>query len=249
VRLQTIFRQPEGSYIIVNAHRINSGSAPLFDNRGAHDFFLFREEDPEKAAELIVDLVHNRIPRRFSLRPDEIQVLCPMHRGAVGVAQLNQRLQEALNPSLSGTIEHRVGGRVFRIGDRVMQIRNNYDKDVFNGDMGTVTGIDLESQLLTATFEGRPLSYDFLDLDELLHAYAVSIHKSQGSEFPAVVVPVMTTHYMMLQRNLIYTAVTRAQRLVVLVGSTKAIHIAVHNDRAQARYSGLAGRLSGGGGI
>jgi len=243
VRLNTIFRQPEGSYIIVNAHRINKGEIPFLDNRSSHDFFLFKEEDPEAAASLIVDLVRERIPHKFGLRHDEIQVLSPMHRGAVGVGELNLRLQEGLNPAAQGALEHRAGGRSFRVGDRVMQVRNNYDKEIFNGDMGTIQHVDLEDQIIAAIIDGRTINYDFVELDELVHAYAISIHKAQGSEFPAVVIPLLTTHYMMLQRNLFYTAVTRAQKLVVLVGSPRAIGIAVRNNRAQQRFSGLAERL------
>jgi len=243
VRLDTIFRQPEGSYIIINAHRINQGQMPILDNRNAVDFFLFREEDPAKAADLIVELVQERIPRRFGFKPAEIQVLSPMHRGEAGVAALNARLQAALNPPGPKKAERQIGGRVFRQGDRVMQIRNNYDKDVFNGDMGSIARIDLEEQMVHVNMDGRLIPYDFLELDELVHAYAISIHKAQGSEFPAVVVPILTSHYMMLQRNLLYTAVTRAQKLVVLVGSPRAIGIAVKNDRAQERFSGLAERV------
>lgn len=243
VRLDTIFRQPEGSYIIVNAHRINRGEMPILDNRNAVDFFLFREEDPLKAADLIVELVQERIPRRFGFKPEEIQVLSPMHRGEAGVGALNARLQAALNPPGPRKVERQIGGRVFRQGDRVMQIRNNYDKDVFNGDMGYITAINLEEQVMHVNIDGRSIPYDFLELDELVHAYAISIHKSQGSEFPAVVVPILTSHYMMLQRNLLYTAVTRAQKLVVLVGSPRAIGIAVKNDQAQKRFSGLVERV------
>jgi len=243
IRLDTIFRQPEGSYIITNAHRINQGQLPILDNRNAVDFFLFREEDPAKAADLVVDLVQERIPRKFGFKPEDIQVLSPMHRGEVGVAALNTRLQSTLNPPGPHTLERQVGGRFFRPGDRVMQIRNNYDKDVFNGDMGRITSVDLEEQVVSVRVDDRTIAYDFLELDELVHAYAISIHKSQGSEFPAVVIPLMTVHYMMLQRNLLYTAVTRAQKLVVLVGSPRAIGIAVKADRAKERYSGLAERI------
>lgn len=243
VRLDTIFRQAEGSYIITNAHRINRGEMPVLDNQRSVDFFLFREEDPEKAAALVVDLVQTRIPRKFGLAPGQIQVLSPMHRGAVGVTSLNAALQSALNPPRPSAGERQVGGRAYRVGDRVMQIRNNYDKDVFNGDMGQITSIDLEEQVVAVQMDDRAVRYDFLELDELVHAYAVSVHKSQGSEFPAVVIPLLPTHYMMLQRNLLYTAITRAQRLVVLVGVPRAVAIAVRNDRANQRYSGLAERL------
>ena len=243
IRLATIFRQPEGSYIITNAHRINHGQMPVLDNRSATDFFLFREEDAGQAADRVVEVVSERIPRKFGLRPDEIQVLSPMHRGEVGVAALNQRLQETLNPARPGAVERQAGGRTFRVGDRVMQVRNNYDKDVFNGDLGQIAGINLEEQSVTVRMDDRIVPYDYLELDELVHAYAVSVHKAQGSEFPAVVIPLLPTHYMMLQRTLFYTAVTRAQRLVVLVGSPRAIAIAVGNDRAKERFSGLADRL------
>jgi exodeoxyribonuclease V alpha subunit len=243
VRLNTIFRQPEGSYIITNAHRINRGEMPFLDNRNATDFFLFREEDPAKAADLLVELVQERIPRRFGLTPEEIQVLSPMHRAEVGVASLNQRLQAVLCPPKPGGAERQISGRTFRAGDRVMQTRNNYDKEIFNGDMGRIIRISLEDQVVVVRMDDRLVTYDFLELDELVHAYAISIHKSQGSEFPVVVIPMLTTHYVMLQRNLLYTAVTRAKKLVVLVGSPRAIAIAVQSGRAQARYSGLAERL------
>jgi exodeoxyribonuclease V alpha subunit len=169
-----------------------------------------------------------------------------MHRGEIGVAALNTRLQETLNPPKPGLAERQIGGRPYRIGDRVMQIRNNYDKEVFNGDMGQIGDVDLEDQVVTVQMEDRLVSYDFLELDELVHAYAVSVHKAQGSEFPAVVIPLLPTHYMMLQRNLLYTAVTRAQKLVVLVGTPRAVAIAVRNDRSRQRYSGLTQRLVAG---
>jgi len=245
IRLHTIFRQEAGSLIITNAHRINAGEMPILDNKQATDFFVFTTDDAERAAQLCIELVTERIPRRFAIPPEDIQLLSPMHRGVVGVAALNEALQAALNPPAANKPQKLIGSRAYRVGDRVMQIRNNYDKDVYNGDMGRITGMDLELHQATVTFDGRPLPYDFLELDELVHAYAVSIHKSQGSEFPAVVAPVLTTHYMMLQRNLLYTAVTRARRLVVLVGQPRAISLAVRNGKVAARYTGLAPRLLG----
>jgi len=245
VRLTEIFRQAEGSLIIVNAHRINQGKMPLFSET-ATDFFLFPADDAERAADLIVDLVQNRIPRRFGLDPlDDIQVLSPLHRGAAGVAELNRRLQETLNPPADGKAERRQVGRVFRAGDRVMQTTNDYDKEVFNGDMGRITALDPVDQVLTVRMDGRDVAYDFTELDELIHAYAVSVHKSQGSEYRAVVVPVLTQHYMMLQRNLLYTAVTRAKELVVLVGARRAIAIAVRNNQIAERHTALDVRLRG----
>ncbi len=244
VRLQTIFRQEAGSYIIANAHRINHGEMPVIDNEGARDFFLFKTEEPERAAQLCVELVTERIPRRFGIASEEIQVLSPMHRGVIGVGALNEQLQAALNPPAANKPERRIGSRAYRSGDRVMQIRNNYEKDVYNGDMGRITSIDLEMHQVSAVFDGRAVVYDFLELDELVHAYAVSVHKSQGSEFAAVVIPMLTSHYMMLQRNLLYTAVTRARQLAVLVGQPKAISIAVRNGKVAERYTGLAERLT-----
>ncbi len=243
VRLQTIFRQAADSRIITNAHRINAGEMPEIDNQAATDFFLFRTEDPERAAQLCVELVQTRIPRRFAIPTEDIQVLSPMHRGAVGVANLNAAIQAAVNPPTPTKTERQFGSRLYRVGDRVMQLRNNYDKDVYNGDMGVITAMDLEMQQLTVMMDGRAVNYDLVELDELTHAFAVSVHKSQGSEFPAVVVPMLTSHYLMLQRNLLYTAVSRARRLVVLVGQPKAIAIAVRNDQVAARYTGLMQRL------
>jgi len=244
VRLQTIFRQEAGSFIVANAHRINQGLSPTIDNENATDFFVFKTEDPQRAAQLCVELVQERIPRRFAIPSGDIQVLCPMHRGVVGVGALNEALQEALNPAAPSKPQRLLGNRAYRLGDRVMQIRNNYDKEVYNGDMGTIAEVQLEAQKLLIDFEGRLVQYDFLELDEVVHSFAVSVHKSQGSEYPAVVIPVMTTHYMMLQRNLLYTGVTRAKRLVVLVGQPKAIAIAVQNNKVSDRFTGLAERLS-----
>jgi exodeoxyribonuclease V alpha subunit len=242
-RLETIFRQAEDSFIIVNAHRINQGEMPIFSHN-ARDFYLFTEKDPVKAADWVLDLVTKRIPEKFGFNPQsDIQVLSPMHRGAVGVQDLNLRLQEALNPSDTGKAEFHHGHRVFREGDRVMQIRNDYERLVFNGDMGRIQQLDLEEAVALIDFDGRIVQAEFAQLDEVVHAYAVSIHKAQGSEFPVVVIPLLTQHYLMLQRNLVYTGVTRARKLVVLVGSKQAIAMAVRNDRIALRNTRLAKRM------
>ncbi|NOX63701.1 MAG: ATP-dependent RecD-like DNA helicase [Chloroflexi bacterium] len=244
VKLETIFRQAADSYIITNAHRINRGQTPLFP-KDARDFFLFVIEDVERCADMVIDLVQNRIPRRFGIPSEEIQVLSPMHRGPIGVAALNQRLQQALNPPRAGRPERALAGRVFRVGDRVMQTRNNYDLEVFNGDMGVITAIDAVMHTLTVRIDERLVVYDWANADELVHAWAISVHKSQGSEYRAVVLPIHTTHFIMLQRNLLYTAVTRARDLVVMVGTRKAIAIAVRNDKVTERNTALAERLAG----
>lgn len=250
VTLKTIFRQAQQSMIVVNAHRINQGELPLLNERQA-DFFFMEEETPEKALPLILDLCARRLPNYVKVDPlDGIQVLAPMRRGAVGVETLNHELQQALNPANPRQKpELRVAGTVYRLGDKVMQIRNNYQKNVFNGDIGRITQIDSEEGELTVDFpeaEGvHRVSYELTELDELVLSYAVSVHKSQGSEYPVVVMPVMTQHFMMLQRNLLYTGITRAKRLVVLVGSKKALAIAVSNNRVADRYSRLAERLRG----
>jgi len=242
-RLDTIFRQAEDSYIIVNAHRINRGEMPVC-NGPARDFFLFAADAAERAADLVLDVVAQRIPAKFGYDADrDIQVLSPMHRGAAGVGELNRRLQETLNPPDARKAQSVHGSRTFRVGDRVMQILNDYDRQVFNGDMGRVTALDLEEHTLTVNFDGALVGYEFTQLDELVHAYAVSIHKSQGSEFPVVVIPILTQHYMMLQRNLLYTGVTRAAKLVVLVGNPRAIAIAVHNDKIAQRNTRLTERV------
>ena len=244
-RLNAIFRQSEGSLIIANAHRVNQGQMPAFPE-DAEDFFLFSiADDPERAADLIVDIVRNRIPRRFGLDPvKDIQVLAPMYRGPAGIARLNQRLQAALNPP-GRHAEHVLAGRLFRVGDRVMQTRNNYEKEVFNGDVGRLYAFDLAEQTMTVVFDDRFVTYDWSEASELTHAYAISVHRSQGSEYPAVVMPIVTQHYMMLQRNLLYTAITRARQLVVLVGSRKAISVAVRNNKVTERFTALAERLRG----
>jgi exodeoxyribonuclease V alpha subunit len=242
-RLDTIFRQAENSYIILNAHRINQGQFPIFDQK-SRDFFLFNESEPEKAADWVLDIVTHRIPTTFGYRPEsDIQVLSPMHRGPAGVRELNLRLQEALNPAETSKPEYKQGFRSLRSGDRIMQIRNNYDLQVFNGDLGMIQNIDLEDQNLIVNYDNRFVSYDFSQLDELIHAYAISIHKAQGSEFKVVVIPILTQHYMMLQRNLLYTGITRAREMVVLVGNKKAITIAVNNDRPAQRNTRLAMRI------
>lgn len=244
VRLEQIFRQGEGSAIVTNAHRINQGEMPLL-SKEISDFFFFVEDDNEKAAELLVDLVANRIPRKFKMDAiKDIQVLAPMHRTKAGVGELNTSLQETLNPPADHKRERKWGGRIFREGDKVMQLKNNYDKLVFNGDGGLITEINQEDQLLQVQMEdGRMVEYEFNELDELTLAYCVSVHKSQGSEYPVVVMPLVTSHFPMLQRNLIYTAVTRAKKVVVLVGSRRALAIAIKNDRQNRRFTGLMPRL------
>src|SRR6266508_2129736 len=249
VRLTQIFRQAQRSGVVTNAHRINAGHQPL--TRGLPDFFLFAQDDPEQAADLVVDVVANRLPRRFSLDPRrDVQVLCPMHRGPAGAGALNERLQTALTPARPGLAERRFGGRVYRVGDKVMQIRNNYDKGtagVFNGSVGVVTTLSLEDQQLRVLLdEDEEVGYGFDELDELTHAYAVSIHRSQGSEYPCVVIPLVMGAWLMLQRNLLYTAVTRAKQLVVLVGSRRALAKAVRTQGAGRRYTTLTQRLLGG---
>ncbi|RSM90558.1 ATP-dependent RecD-like DNA helicase [Kibdelosporangium aridum] len=246
VRLTHIFRQAQQSGVVTNAHRINAGEHPY--TKGLDDFFLFSVDDVEQTAALTVDIVANRIPRKFRLDPrKDVQVLVPTHRGPAGAAALNSLLQEALTPSKPNLPERRFGGRVFRVGDKVTQIRNNYDKGengVFNGTMGVVTGLDAEEQTLTVrTDEDEEVGYEFSELDELTHAYAVTIHRSQGSEYPCVVIPITTSAWMMLQRNLLYTAVTRAKKLVVLVGSARAIGQAVRTASTGRRYTALDHRL------
>ncbi len=251
VRLTHIFRQAQQSGVVTNAHRINAGQMPV--TRDLADFFLFPQDDTEQVADLVVDIVANRLPRTFGVDPRrDVQVLCPMHRGPAGAGVLNEKLQEALTPARPGLPERRVGGRVYRVGNKVTQLRNNYDKEVFNGSVGVVTGLSLEDQELRVLMDDtEEIAYDFLELDELTHAYAVSIHRSQGSEYPCVVVPLTTSSWLMLRRNLLYTAVTRAKRIVVLVGSTRALARAVRTEGAGQRYAALAERLrrgTGGGG-
>ncbi|MDR3358489.1 MAG: ATP-dependent RecD-like DNA helicase [Desulfovibrio sp.] len=244
VELTEIFRQASESEIVCNAHLINRGVVPPLESNKNRlsDFYFIHQHDPEKAAGVMVDLVRSHIPRRFGLNPvDDIQVLTPMHKGAVGAGRMNALLQEALNPN---GFEVRRGDRIFRLHDKVMQLRNNYDKDVFNGDMGRIAFIDPQERVLSVTFDDRPVPYEFSELDELVPAYAISIHKSQGSEYEAVVIPVMMQHYVMLQRNLIYTGVTRGKKLVILVGEARALQMAVRNNKIRRRYTRLAARLA-----
>jgi exodeoxyribonuclease V alpha subunit len=247
VRLTQVFRQAAQSGVVVNAHRINAGRPPV--TTGLADFFLFACDDTDATAALTVDVACARIPTKFGLDPRrDIQVLAPMHRGPAGAGTLNTLLQQNLTPGRDGQPERRAGGRVFRIGDKVTQIRNNYDKGqagVFNGTLGIVTALSIEDQTLTVrTDEDETISYDFDELDELAHAYAMTIHRSQGSEYPAVVIPLTTSAWMMLQRNLLYTAVTRAKQLVVLVGSRRALAAAVRTVSAGRRHTALAHRLN-----
>jgi exodeoxyribonuclease V alpha subunit len=263
VRLETIFRQAADSLIIRNAHRINRGQMPETNAGGQGsggagekgsavgrqesppgDFYLFVKEDPGETADLLVDIVSRRVPDKFGFHPlDDIQVLAPMYNGLAGVTRLNQMLQEALNPAGQRKVERRIGGRTFRVGDKVMQTVNNYDKSVYNGDIGRITAIDVINQTLTVAIDGAPVVYDFLEADELIHAFAVSVHKAQGAEYPCVVMPVVVQHYMMLQRNLLYTAVTRARKLVILVGTRRAIQIAVRTNPVANRHTALDWRL------
>ena len=244
VELNEIFRQARESLIIVNAHKINNGLVPSFKSAGPKDdFYFIEQEDPEEVLRVILELTRERIPRRFGFDPvDDIQVLTPMHKGIVGAGNLNVELQKALNPGENGVIR---GGWKFRVNDKVMQVKNNYDKEVFNGDIGRITRIDNENQEVSISFDERDVPYDYTDLDEIVLAYAVSVHKSQGSEYPAVIMPILTQHFVLLQRNLVYTAVTRGRNLVVLVGTMKALAIGVKNDKTQKRYTYLRHRLQG----
>ena len=243
-RLKQIFRQKPGSHIIMNAHRINQGTMPLFPD-DSQDFFLFPAESSQEAGTWVEEVVVNRIQAKFGFDPlEDVQVLAPMHRGPAGVTALNQRLQSVLNPSSLMKPEKSLFGQTFRLGDKVMQIQNHYIKEVFNGDIGKLVGLDSIEQTLTVDMEGRRVSYEWSEADQLVLAYCVSVHKAQGSEFPAIVIPLVTSHYMMLQRNLIYTAITRARQVCVLVGSKRALSIGVHSDKVSHRFSALDWRLN-----
>jgi len=244
VRLTRIFRQAQGSAIIRNAHRINKGEFPRLKGGRDSDFFFIEEEDPGKVVETIKELCSKRLPRYYGIDPiNDIQVLCPMQKGETGAHNLNIVLQETLNPS---QISIKYGGVSYRLNDKVMQIKNNYDKNVFNGDIGIIESIDTEDRTLYINFEGNLVEYDATELDEVVLAYATTIHKSQGSEYKIVVAPFTTQHYIMLQRNLLYTCVTRAKKVLVLVGTKKAIGMAVSNSKTQKRNTMLAQRLKKG---
>lgn len=243
VKLTEIFRQAQDSSIVTNAHMINRGQMPeLTPSKDPDDFYFIQEEDPDRVLLRTIALVQKHIPDRFGFDPiDDIQVLSPMHRGVIGTGNLNRELQKYLNP-INPEITR--GGNIYRVGDKVMQIKNNYDKEVFNGDIGRIQAINEEEKEVAVIFEKQSVIYEYSDLDEIVLAYAASVHKSQGSEYSAVIIPVTTQHYMMLQRNLIYTGITRGRKLVVLVGTKKALSIAVNNDSIKKRYSLLNYRLN-----
>ena len=241
VELTEIFRQAQQSMIVTNAHRINHGKFPQITGPSDRNFFFIEESEPETVAARISELVQTRLPKHYGYHSmDDIQVLCPMKRGIVGCDNLNKQLQETLN---ANSTEYVRGGRGFRVGDKVMQVRNNYDYDVFNGDIGRITKVNRIEKSVTITFPDKVVDYDVADLNELILAYATTVHKAQGSEYPAVVMPLLTQHYMMLQRNLLYTAITRAKELVVIVGTKEALGIAIRNNKVVQRNSHLAGRL------
>ena len=243
VELNQIFRQAQESSIIVNAHKINGGFLPSLEASAGKldDFYFIEQEDPEAVLKIILELAKERIPKRFGFDPlNDIQVLTPMHKGVVGAGNLNAELQRIFNPAKDVVIG---GGGNFRVNDKVMQIKNNYEKEIFNGDIGRIIRIDTEARQATLSFDGREHLYNYADLEEIILAYAVSVHKSQGSEYPAVIIPILTQHYPLLQRNLIYTAVTRGRKLVVIVGTRKALAIGVQNDKMRKRYSLLGQRL------
>jgi exodeoxyribonuclease V alpha subunit len=242
-RLNTIFRQAANSKIITNAHLINQGKFPIFSKEDG-DFFLFAAEDAASAADWIVTVVTERIPQKFGFDAmRDIQVLAPIYRGPAGVIALNERLQEKLNPPAINKPERKLFGTIFRLGDKVMQTQNNYDKDVYNGDIGFIRAMDITEQTVVVDFDGRSATYDWSDADQLTLAYVVSVHKAQGAEFPVVVMPIVAQHYTMLQRNLLYTAITRARKLCVLAGSRKAIAMAVKNNKVAHRFTALEWRL------
>ena len=242
-RLKEIFRQAANSKIITNAHKVNAGEFPDISNKKDSDFFFMEQEDSEKIPALICQLVDARLPKAYKFDPFlDIQVLSPMNKGIIGNRNLNEVLQNQLNPSYEPLVKL---GRTFHVNDKVMQLRNNYDLEVFNGDVGYIRHIDREEHELIVEIDGRDIIYDFTDLDQLTLAYSVSIHKYQGSECPCIIIPIHTSHYMMLYRNLIYTGITRGKKLVILVGSKKALYMAVRNDKAVKRFTGLLEVMQG----
>ena len=243
VRLTKIFRQAQSSRIVMSAHCINEGKFPDLSNGRNSDFFFLEDDDPEHTAAQIVDLVKRRLPKAYRVPTSSIQVLTPMQRGVVGAANLNRLIQEAVNPT---EMLLRRSGLTYRLNDRVMQIKNNYDKEVFNGDIGSIQTVDLENRTISVLFDDRTVEYDVTELDELTLAYATTIHKSQGSEYPIVVMPVLMTHYVMLQRNMLYTGITRAKKLLVLIGSRKALKYSIRNVTVTERNTKLRNRLAGG---
>jgi exodeoxyribonuclease V alpha subunit len=247
VRLTEIFRQAAKSHIITNAHRINEGKMPEFgDKEQESDFYFVEREEPEAIQSTLIRLIKERIPAKWGFDPiGDVQVLCPMNRGSLGAREMNLQLQNALNPQRPDEPRVERFGWQFRIRDKVIQTENNYDKEVFNGDIGRIKAINPDEREVAIQFESREVIYDFGELDEVSLAYAISIHKSQGSEFPVVIVPVAMQHYMLLQRNLIYTAITRGKKMVVLIGQKKALGVAVRNNRTGERFSGLLERLRG----
>ena len=243
--LTQVYRQDDRGRIVANAHAVNRGEMPDLrpvPRDAVADFYWLDQEDPEAVPDLIARMVAERIPARFGLDPrTDIQVLAPMHKGSCGAAALNLRLQDTLNPGPAA--EFRAGERLFRCGDRVMQVANNYDKGVFNGELGLITGVVPGPKRFTVEYALGCVEYGFAEAEQIRLAYAVTVHKSQGCEFPAVVLPVLTQHYIMLQRNLIYTAMTRARRLLIMVGSRRALAMAVHNDRTTQRFTRLVPQL------
>jgi exodeoxyribonuclease V alpha subunit len=245
VRLTEVFRQAAHSRIITTAHRINEGFMPeLAAKQADSDFYFIDRKEPQQIVATLLDMVKKRIAAKFALDPiRDIQVLCPMNRGSLGIRELNLKLQMELNPPNQNDLMVEKFGWQFRVRDKIIQTENNYDKDVFNGDIGQITKIDPVEREVTVKFDQRDVVYDFGELDEVALAYAITIHKSQGSEFPAVVIPLATQQYLLLQRNLVYTGITRGKKLVVVIGQRKALAIAVNNNKTERRFSGLLARL------
>lgn len=245
VRLTEVFRQAANSRIITTAHRINQGHMPENTTNPESDFFFIDRDTPERITATLLEMVKTRIPARFQFDPiRDVQVICPMNRGSLGIRELNGLLQNALNSiKPDEPIVEKFGWR-FRVGDKVMQTENNYDKDVFNGDIGHISDIDPMEKEVTVQFDAREVVYDYGELDEVALAYAITVHKSQGSEFPVVVIPLAMQQYLLLQRNLIYTGLTRGRRLVVVIGQRKALAVAVRNNKTDQRFSGLLERLT-----